>query len=1042
MNSSFAIGQIVRLIADPSRSGPIIAILPLTDGQVRYRVFHSPTDIREYLADQIEVVDITPTGDRLVDALQREEWLPASEFQARLTAARLADPQIDHLYSLYSGRIQHIPFQFKPLLRFIRADQPRFLIADEVGVGKTIEAGLILKEFQSRQRVDNVLVLCPKALVGKWREEMRRFDEDFRPLSAENLRYCLEETHLDGVWPAQYSRAIVHLELLRQEPYLNGVKSRPYPKQGLLTLDPPPHFNLLIVDEAHHLRTPGTLSHQLARFLCDTSDAVIFLSATPVHVGSENLFTLLNLLRPDLFSEKKVFDQVVEPNQYLTKAMRSVRLRNPADSWQKDAFSALNEIKTTTWGREVISHDPIFVEWESRLSNPEPVVDAERIRCLRDLEEIHSLAHIINRTRRRDIGRFTIREPHTVTVPFTEQQKAFYDTLLDFHRQVLLQYYDPIVVKLITDTLQRQAASCLPALIPSINSFLRTGKFSYNTISDDPENEEDEFDLPTDLLDQARQVKELAQSLPDEDPKFDQLLKVIQETIHSKGPGKVLVFSYFLHTLHYLYKKLYQMGYRVGLVTGEVKDDKERELFRNRFRLPVENEEAVDILLSSEVGCEGLDYEFCDRLVNYDIPWNPMRIEQRIGRIDRFGQQAEKIMIFNFITPGTVEERIFFRCFERLGIFKDTLGDLEEVLGELIDDLTKIALDPSLSEAQAEELAQQKSDNLLRQVEEERRLEEESGAFLGVDQVFTDDIQTLMTEGRFVSPDDLLHMIQYFVELPEIGGKLTQDEKNQTLYRLRLKKESRQLLLEKIQSEVQPDRTTLLFTRWLQGEETFLIVTFDQKAALENRQIPFITPLHPLSRLAVNKLKAIETPLISCVTARNDGIPEGRYLFISELWDYLGIHPEVRMVNLCLDLEKNEVNEQVSSILIGLLGTMQDSLTKIPFRGVQAKGKFDQLDEFLQIHRREMLRQHKERNDFAVNKKIAGLEAWHRMRNQRLETELSATHDDRIHRMKEAERSNIDKDYLQKRKDLEGKKVADITTRRIAAGILEVIHGK
>jgi hypothetical protein len=284
-------------------------------------------------------------------------------------------------------------------------------------------------------------------------------------------------------------------------------------------------------------------------------------------------------------------------------------------------------------------------------------------------------------------------------------------------------------------------------------------------------------------------------------------------------------------------------------------------------------------------------------------------------------------------------------------------------------------------------------------------------------------------------------MIQYFVELPEIGGKLTQDEKNQTLYRLRLKKESRQLLLEKIQSEFQPDRTTLLFTRWLQGEETFLVVTFDQKTAVENRQIPFITPLHPLARIAVIKLKAIETPLISCIATRKSGIPEGRYLFISELWDYLGIHPEVRMVNLCLDIENNEVNEQVSSALIGLLGTMQDNLEKIPFGGIQAKRKFDQLDELLQSHRRELLKQHKERNDFAVNKKIAGLEAWYRMRIQRLETELSATHDDRIHRMKDAERSNIEKDYQQKRKDLEGKKVADITTRRIAAGILEVIHG-
>lgn len=1042
MSYSFAIGQIVRLIADPSRSGPIIAILPMTDGQMRYRVFHSPTDIREYLADQIEVVDITPTGDRLVDALQREEWLPASEFQARLTAARLADPQIDHLYSLYSGRIQHIPFQFKPLLRFIRADQPRLLIADEVGVGKTIEAGLILKEFQSRQRVDNVLVLCPKALVGKWREEMRRFDEDFRPLSAENLRYCLEETHLDGVWPAQYSRAIVHLELLRQEPYLRGVKSKPYPKQGLMTLEPPPHFTLLIVDEAHHLRTPGTLSHQLARFLCEISDAVLFLSATPVHVGSDNLFTLLNLLRPDLFSNRQVFNQVVEPNQYLTRAMRSVRLRQPANGWQEDAASALNEIETTTWGRQVISHDPVFVEWKSRLTRNELLSDEERIRCLRDLEEIHSLAHIINRTRRRDIGRFTIREPHTVTVPFTKPQRVFYHALMDFRREVLLQTHNPIVVELITDTLQRQAASCLPALIPSIDVFLKTGRFSLNAISDDPESEDYETDLPAVLLDRARDLKELARSLPDEDPKYEQLLLLIQETMQSQGPGKLLVFSYFLHTLHYLYQKLYQMGYRVGLVTGEVTDDKERELLRNRFRLPKENEEAIDILLSSEVGCEGLDYEFCDRLVNYDIPWNPMRIEQRIGRIDRFGQQAEKILIFNFITPGTVEERIFFRCFERLGIFQDTLGDLEEVLGELVDDLTKIALDPKLSDSQAEELARQKSDNLLRQVEEERRLEEESGAFLGVDQLFTDDIQTMVAEGRFVSPDDLIHMIEVFVEQPEIGGKLTRDDKSDGLYRLRLKKESRQVLLERVQSDDRVDRATLVFTRWLQGEEPYLTVTFDQKIALENRQIPFVTPLHPLTRAAVNALKAINTPLVSCISIKNNEIPEGKSLFICELWDFLGIHPEVRMVNLCWDVIRNEVNEQLSSKLIGLLGSLKDNPEFIPIGGIRINEKYSQLDDVFQNYRREMLKRYIDRNDFVVNRKISGLEVWYKTRIQRVDAELFLTNDDRIRRMKEAERANIEKDYQLKRKELEEKKVADITTRRIAVGILEVIHGE
>lgn len=1038
----FAIGQIVQIIAEPSRNGPVIAEISTSGGQLRYRVYHSPTDIRDYLAEQLEAVDLYPTGDKLVDALQKQEWLSGSEFQARLTATRLADPQVDHLYSLYAGRIQHIPFQFKPLLRFLRSDQPRLLIADEVGVGKTIEAGLILKELQSRQKVENVLILCPKALVHKWREEMRRFDENFRPLSAENLRYCLEETHLDGIWPAQYSRAIVHLELLRQEPYLNGVLSRTYPRQGLKTLKPPPQFDLLIVDEAHHLRNPGTLSHQLADFLCEISTAVLFLSATPVHVGSENLYTLLNLLRPDLFSNRQVFDQVVEPNQYLTQAMRSVRFRIPAESWQKEAALVLQDLGNTPWGNQVITHDPLFVEWNTRLSDNNNLSDYERIRCLRDLEEIHSLAHIINRTRRRDIGRFTIREPHTVTVAFTEQQKAFYDALMDFRREVLLLTYNSQVVALITDTLQRQAASCLPALIPLMDTFLRTGRFSATEISDDPDDEEYETNLTADLMDRARELNELAQTLPEEDPKFDQLTILIKDAFQGDGPRKILVFSYFLHTLRYLYQNLYLMGYRVGLVTGAIKDEKERENLRNRFRLPYDHEDAIDILLSSEVGCEGLDYEFCDRLVNYDIPWNPMRIEQRIGRIDRFGQQAEKILIFNFITPGTVEERIFYRCFERLGIFQDALGDLEEVLGSLVEDLRKISVDPKLSEEQADELARQMSDNLLRQMEEERRLEEESGSFLGVDQIFTDDINKLVAEGRFVSPEDLFRLIKFFVEQPEIGGKLYQDEKNISLFRLRLKKESRQSLLDKIQNDDRTDRATMLFARWLQGDEPYLTVTFDQKTALENRQLPFITPLHPISKAAVKYMIDQNSALTTFIVVENNDLPAGLYMFVSELWDYLGIHPEIRMVNLCWDLERNQLNDQVSSSLIELSRENTGQIQSIHLESAIVVEAYNKIDQALEQYRQELLKKHIERNNYLVGRKIAGLDLWFKTRVQRLNTELPMIQDSKIRRMKEAERSNLEKDYQQKKAAMESKKIADITTRRIAAGILEVKHAQ
>ncbi|MHC5727357.1 MAG: DEAD/DEAH box helicase, partial [Nostoc sp.] len=524
--------------------------------------------------------------------------------------------------------------------------------------------------------------------------------------------------------------------------YHKGIKGR-RSSPGLTTLNPSPRFSLVIVDEAHHLRNPGTSSHEVVKFLCDISEAVIFLSATPLHLGNRNLYTLLNLLRPDLFLDETVFNEMVQPNQHLNQAIRHIRSRLPQNTWLTSALHALGNAATTTWGKRVLSQDPRFMDWYQKFQDRATLTDADRINCLRDLEEVHSLAHVMNRTRRRDIGRFTIREPHTISVPFTAEQEEFYQALIEFRREMLSLDYEEQVIRLITDTLERQAASCLPALVPTLNKFIQTGKIKLSDISDDIETEDEDTKLLPYLLERAKHLRKLAAALPPNDPKLDQLLKIIEETLLGECSGKVLVFSFFLHTLAYLQKQLQGAGYRVEVITGEV-EDAIREHLRERFRLPRKHRDALDILLSSEVGCEGLDYEFCDRLVNYDIPWNPMRIEQRIGRIDRFGQQSDKVLIFNFVTPGTVEERIFFRCFERLGIFQDTIGDLEEVLGDVVQDLTRVALDPKLSPEQAEQKAQQMADNVLRLAEEQHRLEAEGGSFLGLDEGFTSDIDTLV----------------------------------------------------------------------------------------------------------------------------------------------------------------------------------------------------------------------------------------------------------------------------------------------------------
>jgi ATP-dependent helicase HepA len=172
--------------------------------------------------------------------------------------------------------VKFVPYQYRPVLKLIRADRPRLLIADEVGVGKTIEAGLIIKELRARMDINSVLVICPKALVAerKWFTEMKRFDEHFTALDGPLLRHCLKETDLEGEWPEQYAKAILAFSLFDSTLVLGHSGRGRNNDRGLLELNPPPQFDLVIVDEAHHIRNSETFLHQGVRFLCDNAKAV------------------------------------------------------------------------------------------------------------------------------------------------------------------------------------------------------------------------------------------------------------------------------------------------------------------------------------------------------------------------------------------------------------------------------------------------------------------------------------------------------------------------------------------------------------------------------------------------------------------------------------------------------------------------------------------------------------------------------------------------------------------------------------------------
>lgn len=235
--------SLVYLVSDPKINGVVMSLKNLGD-ITQYNVFVN-NEIKQYYTGQIA----------LVEKSAGYNWISLTEMRSYLTAYQINNPSSQNLYSLNSARIDFVPYQFRPALKMIHADEPRILIADSVGVGKTIEAGLIIKELEARSDLERVLVICPKPLVAerKWELEMKRFDEEFIPLDGATLRQIISDTDRDGDWPVRFNKAIIPYSILDSKVY-NGEIGRRNRIFGLSELDPEPHFDLVIVDEAHHIR--------------------------------------------------------------------------------------------------------------------------------------------------------------------------------------------------------------------------------------------------------------------------------------------------------------------------------------------------------------------------------------------------------------------------------------------------------------------------------------------------------------------------------------------------------------------------------------------------------------------------------------------------------------------------------------------------------------------------------------------------------------------------------------------------------------------
>ena len=1008
----FKVGDLVSLRSNPDTAMPIIGIVP-GDTETRYQVFQ---DSRQATYYQSQLQPLASSAEYSL--------LNAEELRAYLTILHLLAPSTANLYSLRAGRVHFVPYQYRPVLRLIRADRPRMLIADEVGVGKTIEAGLIIKEMRARTDISSVLVICPKALVTerKWFVEMKRFDEYFEALDGRTLRHCLRETHLEGEWPDRYSKAIVPFSLFDSDLLFGREGRGSRTGEGLLALDPPPRFDLVIVDEAHHIRNADTYLHHAVRYFCDNAQAAVFLTATPVQLGSQDLFTLLNVLRPDLVIDRTSFDQMAAPNGFINAAVGHCRAADYG--WQAEARTCLGQAAQTDWGRRFLRESPAFQDTYDRLAE-DRIDEANRIRLIRSLEELYTFSPMINRSRRRDIGKFATRRPETLTVQFTPDQRRLHDDLHFVVSRILERAHGQQNVKFMMTTLRRQTASCLYGLAPVLRDML-AGKLDILEATDESDGDiAVDHDFLAEVRADIEALIERAENLDPYDPKVQTFVKVLRDKDRMAN-NKALAFSTFRHTLAYIARHVADAGLRYGLVHGGVADDERSEL-RRRFALPKDDPEALDVLLSSEVGGEGLDFQFCDLLINYDLPWNPMRIEQRIGRIDRYGQQSESVAIVNLVTPGTVDADIYERCLMRIGVFHHAVGGSEEILGEITREIHNIAESFTLTPEQRAERLQQLGDNKVRQVQEEAALEEKQAELFGLtvpNQSWREEIAE--AESFWLSPEALQRCVSaYLSSLDETrSGFLLGDKPLKTL---RLGQNIRARLLDDFRKQARStDPVARRWEKWLRGTEPLLPVTFDQQTAATEPKAVYLNVLHPLVRQAAQHLQRSDAVQVN-LTVSSKSIPPGAYQFALYQWRKVGVRPDDTLVAVASD-----------PTLEGAVISLLESATDTPV-GTPPAAATDRLDERHHDRWRAAHANHIVENRDLVRHREQSLTVSHQARCTLLEDQIESATNEKIRRMKEGELARANYDNERRIKELQRlADSADIHATLVAEGVLEV----
>lgn len=875
-------GARVRVVASPSRVGVLTGDCLERAGRRRFEVVFS--DRTEFYPEG--ALENAPTADSPFELVRSGRFGNDSDLRRCLTYHRLSGRLANLIYSLNTTNTEFFPYQFKPVLNFLDSPCNGLLIADEVGLGKTIEAGLIWTEIRSRYDARRLLIVCPAMLCPKWQRELsERFGIDARIASASEIL----QNVIDYKEGRKYEFALIaSIQGLRPPPGWKdeeeGKGSSGREKLARFLNDnahDDPLFDMVVIDEAHYLRNPETKSAQLGQLMRAVSDNLLMLSATPIQMKSRDLFQLLHLLDEDTFAHENLFDMTLDANAPL------IKLRDTLLAGEMEQVAFIEHIKEARRQGFLSSSDQLK-ELEERPPSPQELKLPEtRVELADRIDRINPLSKVISRTRKRDVHeRRVYRDAFAYKADMTDTEYDFYSAVTQKVRDYCAQR--DVSEGFLLTIPQRQMCSSMAAACRAWQARL----------AEDDELDEIlwELDSGDEKVGKKQTIKPLIQelahiaqeygnyeTLKQQDSKFDELLKQLKAYWLQNPEQKIVLFSYFRGTLHYLKERLADEQIDSLVLMGGY----DKEAILKDFESP----KGANILLSSEVASEGVDLQFSSLLINYDLPWNPMKIEQRIGRIDRIGQKSPTINIWNIFCRNTLDERVYDRLLERLGIFEKALGSIESVLGNEIYKMSYELLSHQLTPEQEREIISQTELAVIRNQQQNEHLESQAINLIAHGQYIQEKVKAAQDLHRYIGDEDLFIYFRDFFRVKYPGCEIIQTETDQLLFDIKLTSEARIDLQEFIDNNHLQGKTRLPLIEDSRRPQ-FL---FENKVKRPPPRVEIISQYHPVIRFISESIKAEENSKpypVSAVTIEARYLPPsitpGIYMFAVQRWLFSG----------------------------------------------------------------------------------------------------------------------------------------------------------